>query len=235
MTVWRFGAVVVVSCVIGACESATGSGDASLPDSEYGDLDVDAEGDTPIAPADAATAPMDVDGDRDSSLEPADTVAEDDGADLDVGSDTLFVALETPPTDADALVQWLRSGEYLDWEAEAAIHESTGPHFGMVRTFANSGASQKSGAQFPPGTAFVKEMYGKSAGEVLGWSVMVRTTDASGGGAWWWYERYGDSVYAASQGAGLCTGCHAAGQDLVLTPYPFQLLPTSTTSAAGPR
>lgn len=221
MTVRRFGGVVAVLCVFGACESATERGDGDSADSAGGGLDVDVEVDASIQPDDAATEPTVVDVEPDIALDPADTVAEDEVAAMDTTGDTALVPLETPPTDAEALLAWLGKGEYLDWEAEAAIHDSTGPHFGMVRTFANGGAAQKSGAQFPVGTAFVKELYGKSAGDVLGWSVMVRTTDASGGGAWWWYERYGDSVYAASQGAGLCTGCHSAGQDLVLTPYPF--------------
>jgi hypothetical protein len=155
------------------------------------------------------------------AVEPEDAV---DATDAEADSETEeadAASLEAPPVEEATLLTWLAGGGYLDWDAEAATHDSAGPHFGLVRTFANGGAALKSGAQFPVGTAFVKELYGKSAGEVLGWSVMVRTTDDAGGSGWWWYERYGDSVYAASQGAGLCTGCHAAGQDFVLTPYPF--------------
>ncbi len=133
-------------------------------------------------------------------------------------------AVEVPPMGAAALLPWLQAGEYLDWTAESAVHASTGPHFGSVRTFVNGpllDSLAATGDPHPIDAASVKELYG-SGDEVLGWSVMVKVADGTGGDTWYWLEYYQGSTYADGVGASLCTGCHDAGTDNVLTPFPLQ-------------
>lgn len=131
----------------------------------------------------------------------------------------------TVPTDADSLLSWLVAEPYLDWPGESAIHASTGPHFGNVRTWVHPLLEQSLAAgeeQHPLGAAAVKELYG-SGQERRGWAVAVKTAgDSAGGDGWYWYERFDDGVVASGDGISLCTGCHGVGDDYVLTPYPLQ-------------
>lgn len=120
------------------------------------------------------------------------------------------------------LESWLASGAYLDWPAEAEPHESTGPHFGAVRTFLSPAlaASLEGGAsRHPEGSASVKELYGDGA-EVLGYAVMVRINERSNDDAWYWFESFDGRTFADRRGAGVCVGCHDDGTDYVLTPWP---------------
>jgi len=129
-----------------------------------------------------------------------------------------------PPTGADELLPWLQAGGYLPWAAESGVHASSGPHFGGVRTFVNAPllASLASGAsEHPVDSASVKELYG-DGGEVVGWSVMIKVAAGGGGDTWYWLEQFGDSRYADSVGAGICTGCHTDGIDFFLSPFPLQ-------------
>ncbi len=127
---------------------------------------------------------------------------------------------DLPPTDSAPLQDWLVDGRYLDWSAEAAVHPSEGPHLGKVRTYVNDvlAASLATGAEaHPPGAAAVKELY-RTGATVQGWAVSVKTAvDSDAGAAWYWYEFDGASVVAAELGAPVCTGCHLAGIDLVLS------------------
>lgn len=127
---------------------------------------------------------------------------------------------ETVPSEKAALIAYLQSGAYKTLPAEPAAHPSTGPHFGLVRTFFNQ-ALADSLAQgndvHPVGAAAVKELF-RQGSTVRGWSVMVKIAAGPGGGSWYWYEGIEGTEYAASAGAGLCTGCHSAGRDFVLTP-----------------
>jgi hypothetical protein len=170
---------------------------------------------------DDATSPTDTggDGDGDGDGDPTTDTGDGDGdPTTDTGED------ELPPTEAAQLEAWLEAGGYLGWTAESAVHESTGPHFGGVRTFMNAAllGSLESGTGHPAGAATVKELYG-DGDTVRGWSVMVKLqADSAGGDGWYWYERYDASVYANGTGEGLCTGCHVDGNDYVLSPYPLQ-------------
>lgn len=132
---------------------------------------------------------------------------------------------ELVPTDAESLLPWLLAEPYLDWPSEAAIHGSTGPHFGNVRTWVNPGleASLEDGAaSHPAGVAAVKELYG-SGQERRGWAVSVKLDDDSAGGDnWYWYEWFDGGIVASGAGNSLCTGCHGGGNDYVLTPFPLQ-------------
>lgn len=133
--------------------------------------------------------------------------------------------VELPPTNAFDLRDWLMEGNYLDWPAESSVHDSTGPHFGGVRTFVTPAllASLEAGnGAHPEGAATVKELYGD--GDTLrGWAVSLkRAADSDNGGNWFWYEFYDGSPVAAGNGVALCTNCHGGGVDFVLTPTPLQ-------------
>jgi hypothetical protein len=136
---------------------------------------------------------------------------------------------DVPPTDALALLDWLRAGRYRAWTAESAVHPSGGPHGSSgVRTFLNDAvvASLASGnAAHPTGAALVKELY--RGNQVLsGWAVEIKIqADSAGGNGWYWWEGVGLS----GRGLGVCTGCHAGGiapgyvsKDYVLTPFPLE-------------
>jgi len=150
---------------------------------------------------------------------------EDDGA--DAGSEGANTPVDplVVPTEGGALLAWLQAEPYLDWPGESAIHASTGPHFGNVRTWLHPDLvdSLEAGeAMHPAGVGTVKELYGDGMAR-RGWSVSVkRADDSAGGDGWYWYEVYDDSVLADADGLGLCTGCHGGGVDYVLTPYPLQ-------------
>lgn len=152
--------------------------------------------------------------------------------DDDTGVPTSGGGAGEPPTNEDALTAWLMAGGYEGWPAESALHESTGPHFGAVRTYVNPtlfDSLEAGNTAHPKGAAAVKELYGGSD-ELRGWSVMVKgfensTSDAPGDG-WYWYERYDGGVFGNSFGDGTCVGCHASShpdfKDHVLTPFPLQ-------------
>jgi hypothetical protein len=129
------------------------------------------------------------------------------------------------PSEPEALLAWLEGGGYLQWDAETGPHQSTGPHFGQVRTFVEPSllASLAAGnTEHPAGAAAVKELYG-NGDTVRGWSVSIKLqADSAAGDGWFWYERYNGNVYGSGTGVGLCTGCHDDGIDYVLTPFPLQ-------------
>ncbi len=125
------------------------------------------------------------------------------------------------PSESEALLAWLVAEPYLDWPAESAIHDSTGPHFGNVRTWINpqlEDSLDQGAAVHPAGAAAVKELYG-SGGTRRGWAVGVKLDD---GATWYWYEWYDGSLIAEGDDISLCSGCHSGGSDFVLTPFPLQ-------------
>ncbi|MEM6996074.1 MAG: hypothetical protein AAF721_36545 [Myxococcota bacterium] len=130
-----------------------------------------------------------------------------------------------PQGDPAALLDWLGGGGYLDWEAESAVHDGTGPHFGAVRTYFTEdliASLTAENTEHPAGSATVKELSG-SGDRVIGWSVSIKTADDSDdGNGWYWYEYFEGSVIAEGDGISICTGCHAGGRDYVLSPFPLQ-------------
>lgn len=130
-----------------------------------------------------------------------------------------------PPTEEGALNAWIDEGWYTAWEAESAPHPSTGPHFGIVRTFVNDAlfASLSAGNEVHPvGSAVIKELYGQTE-MVQGHSVMVKVDDAGPpGNDWFWFEVYQGRTVLIGRGEAACTGCHGDGSDFVLTPFPLQ-------------
>lgn len=135
---------------------------------------------------------------------------------------------ELPPTDsADALELWLAAGSYKTWAAESKVHASTGPHGGNVRTYVNAPLVQSLSdvsPEHPQGAATVKELYSGGMDTIVGYAVMVKVAPVSGaaGEGWYWYERLDQNVYADGTGVGLCSDCHGAGVDNILTPFPLQ-------------
>jgi len=132
---------------------------------------------------------------------------------------------EPPPTNAAELLTWLEAGMYLDWPAESAVHGSSGPHFGDVRTYVNDAlldSLEAGNATHPMGAATVKELYGDAA-MPQGWSVNVKVADGMGGDTWYFYEYYNGTTYGDGVGDGTCTGCHGAGSiDFFKSPFPLQ-------------
>ena len=156
-------------------------------------------------------------GDGDGDGESGDGEGDGDG-------DPQACAGEAVPTNEAELVPWLESGAYETWLTESAVHESSGPHFGGVRTFVDDCLATSLDAdatEHPPGSATIKELYGDGE-QILGWSVMVKVAAGTGGDTWYWFERYGDTVYADAIGSDLCTDCHGAGTDHFLSPWPLQ-------------
>jgi len=129
------------------------------------------------------------------------------------------------PTNAAELQPWLEADAYLDWPSESDIHDSTGPHFGNVRTWLHPELvdSLDSGmAQHPADVGTVKELYGTGTTR-RGWSVSVKIAeDSQDGDGWYWYEFFDGAVLADGDGFSACTGCHGGGADYVLTPFPLQ-------------
>ena len=137
------------------------------------------------------------------------------------------------PTDPDTLFDYLRSGDYRRFEArESGSHPSQGLHskFGLpVRVFLDptlDASLRAADVAHPPGASVVKEMY-DGDGELEGWAVMVKTGgDSDVGNGWFWYETTDmenrTNVVAAGNGVPLCSGCHASGNDFVLTAYPLK-------------
>ena len=137
------------------------------------------------------------------------------------------------PTQADALLDYLRSGAYQEFTTkESAAHPSSGPHTKVglpVRVYLDpklSDSFEQGRTQHPAGSAAVKELF-NAQGELEGWAVMVKTHEESQGGrGWYWYEvtstELGSTPVAAGNGVTMCFGCHGLGKDFVLTDYPLQ-------------
>jgi len=131
------------------------------------------------------------------------------------------------PATANDLNAWLQEKRYTCWARESAVHPSTGPHGGNVRTYLNASlsASLPTTNDHEQGAVAVKELYGSGTTEVTGWAVSIKTDPASANGqGWYWYETFSTQPGASSiegQGKALCVGCHSGGRDYVLTPSPL--------------
>ncbi|MDX2166516.1 MAG: hypothetical protein SF182_05610 [Deltaproteobacteria bacterium] len=168
-----------------------------------------------------------MDADGDGALRIAEIIT---ALNVALGSACADAATPTPtatpapiPTEAVALRDWLRAGTYLGWAAESQPHRSSGPHGGYVRTYLNDvlfDSLSAANPAHPAGAAAVKELYYATPdGPVREWAVMIKLDDDSDlGRNWYWYEGLG----LAGTGLGICTGCHSAGRDFVLIPFPLQ-------------
>ena len=131
-----------------------------------------------------------------------------------------------PPTRPAALFRWLRAGIHrTSFTPEPAVHASaTGVHGLHVRTWYAPSlvADLRDGTlPFRRGAAMVKELYFSGTDEVVGWSVMRKVRRRSAGGRGWLFFESLDGRHAlAGRGLGVCTGCHAAGTDFLLSTFP---------------
>jgi hypothetical protein len=125
-------------------------------------------------------------------------------------------------TSAAGLTAFVKSGAYKSWTAEPAVHDSTGPHGGKVRSYVNGvfHASLKAGnTEHPRGSIVVKELYGSSTTTVTGHAVDVKDEAT---GEWVFYEgfapSYGSPYYYRGT-SNFCANCHQrANNDYMLTP-----------------
>jgi hypothetical protein len=138
------------------------------------------------------------------------------------------------PTDTNELFEYLNAKGYEAFSnRESGTHPSTGPHsrFGRpVRAFFSDELAASLGAgnaSHPVGSSAVKELYLDDGVTLEGWAEAVKTQDDSAGGnGWFWLEFLSttDPMVLgggkAGNGVPLCTGCHAAGRDYVLSTYP---------------
>ena len=128
------------------------------------------------------------------------------------------VPIAVPTTDGE-LSQFLHAGSYRSFPGEPAVHPSTGPHGGGVRTYLNPSlqASLVGGsAQHPVGAAAVKELYDDDA--LIGWAVLVKVQeDGPEDQRYYWFEELNNKVVISGRDKSVCTNCHSGGVDFVLT------------------
>src|SRR5262245_46798832 len=133
---------------------------------------------------------------------------------------------EVPPAHERALTRWLRAGTYRQtFTPEPAVHRSLTTAHGLnVRTWYGPVLVEdlRDGrVPFRRGATMVKELHGSDDGAVVGWSVMRKVRRASGrrGRGWLFFERLPGGGRFFGRGLGVCTGCHAAGTDYLLSPF----------------
>ena len=134
---------------------------------------------------------------------------------------------DIPPRKRARLVEWLEAGSYREtYVGEPAVHPSAGPHGGNVRTYFNSILAEdlrEGRTTFRKGATMVKELYFGGTDEVAGYAVMTKVKKKSGGTGkgWLFYEafnRTGDDAFYG-RGLRLCSDCHSAGTDFLLSPF----------------
>ena len=136
----------------------------------------------------------------------------------------------SPPRRRRALLSWLRAGAYRStYTPEGVPHVSAagGAHGLFVRTWYDPFLTQDLHDQRPTfrkGAAMVKELFLDSpAGLPVGYSVMRKLRARSGraGAGWLFFETFDVATGQGPYGRGLrvCTGCHAAGTDFLLSTF----------------
>jgi len=206
----------------------TTSGSTSTQDAPTGDpttTDASTSATTTADPSTTSADPTTTTDDPPATTTSATSTTTDDTTTAD--DTTTGVREELPPIDSvEILEAWLADGAYKQWAVESAVHPSTGPHGGNVRTYVNAIALQSladGDPEHPTDAATVKELYGDSFDTIIGYAVSRKTQPQSlGGDTWYWYERVNATTYGGELGTPLCTGCHGGGTDYILTPYPLQ-------------
>ncbi|GEM_PF-1575606 len=167
-------------------------------------------GAAPQEPVDAGSPPVD------AGSQPVDAGTQP----VDAGSQPVDAG--TQPVDAGqlddsaaGLTAFVKSGAYKGWKAETAVHGSTGPHGGNVRTYVNDamhGSLKAGNATHPPGSIAVKELYGSGTATVTGHAVDAKNA----AGTWIFYEGFGPTYanpYYYQGTTNFCASCHASGPD----------------------
>ncbi|MBI4701839.1 MAG: hypothetical protein HY744_11920 [Deltaproteobacteria bacterium] len=131
------------------------------------------------------------------------------------------------PHTGPELFAYLRARRYAGFAHEPAVHPSAAEHgAGGVRVFFSPDLDRslaEDRPEHPAAAAAVAELYGAGGKELTGWAASVKVSASSDAGlGWFWYEVHsttdGAHPLASDLGVGLCTGCHAAGADYVLSP-----------------
>jgi hypothetical protein len=133
---------------------------------------------------------------------------------------------DLPPRQKGRLLRWLQDAAYRQsYTPEPAVHRSLTTAHGLnVRTWYNPTLAddlRASRASFRKGAAMVKELYAGGDQQVVGWAVMRKLRRAGGarGQGWLFYERLPGGGDFFGRGLGVCTGCHRAGTDYLLSPF----------------
>jgi hypothetical protein len=133
---------------------------------------------------------------------------------------------QAPPAAKRPLLRWLQDGAYRQtYTPEPAVHRSLTTAHGLnVRTWYDQTLVDDLRAgrtTFRKGAAMVKELYAGGDQQVVGWAVMRKLRRASGarGQGWLFYERLPGGGDFFGRGLGVCTGCHGAGTDYLLSPF----------------
>lgn len=115
---------------------------------------------------------------------------------------------------------WLAAGYYRAWRCEPEPHPGRPPSPHDANRICNNDALHAAAGSgvFPVGAAAVKEIF--DGGAITSYAVARKMTEGTGGDRWFWYEGGPDKVYANSEGAGNCTGCHQDARDFVFTIVP---------------
>lgn len=146
---------------------------------------------------------------------PGGTSPDPQGTGIAVGNDGKQIVASK-----DGITAYLQGRDYLGWEKEAAVHDSTGAH-GRVRSYFNATYLQARRTSTYPmavGAMSVKELY--SGGNVTGFAVGIKTQAGTAASSWTWFESYGlPSVAYFGPGDATCEGCHKndGGRDRSLT------------------
>jgi Cytochrome P460 len=140
---------------------------------------------------------------------------------------------QTPPMGAANVDAWIALGLYKQWNAEPMVHAARGPsvHTTFNRVFANAVVNRSfvdgGTAEWPPGSALVKEIYAAMGDTTpAGYAVTLKTAATSmGGNNWYFYEKVSGTQYADGMGSATaqsaCVNCHgAAGSDAAHTTTP---------------
>jgi hypothetical protein len=140
----------------------------------------------------------------------------DDGPES-FGDDTTDPQL--PPRGTGDARTWLAAGHYLDWRCEPVPHSGRSPSPHGRNRICNNDTLRAGTGDFPVGATAVKEIYEGDA--IVTYAIARKVTAGAGGDGWYWYEANPDKVFANSEGADNCTGCHSgAPRDFVFTVIP---------------
>jgi hypothetical protein len=129
------------------------------------------------------------------------------------------------PDDSDlpAIQAWLHSGAYLEWERHDPV---PGPGMsGGSRVYLSPELAESlraGNSNHPVGAVAVREIVdANDSTTMLGWAMNHKLEAGPGGDVWFFYEVFSTEPDAAplvaERGAPGCVGCHADGQDFVLS------------------
>ncbi len=128
------------------------------------------------------------------------------------------------PTRADEFLTFLKERQYSAYPHDEALHVGSGPHgVAGVRRFYQpklAASLQQQSLEHPVGAGAVLELFAANGTTRLGWAASVKLDSLSDGGSnWLWLEALDGAeatLVEAGEGLGLCTNCHASGDDYVL-------------------